>query len=317
VLVEEMDACNEPTECIRKPEDGVAGEEEGALARTMGTGAFVFAFAGAASVCLCVCFSIGPRAARALLGMAAGEEGGVGRIRGICTQTLDTGGYDRLGRLFTGTACLEGAADGIAPFCIGMGPNGETDTVIGDGTCWGGFWLTACGRGRTVAEQAGGTEIRRGGSDEGVVCVRIRIGRGDRGTVTGGEDRRAQEVARRGGGQGSIGCGEGEGEGVDGGGGLESGRDDLDLTGEGQLLGDQYVEIMECRDDTLRAFESILPTSCLDRAPAPFMSSSFPRFFFLAPPPAAGSQQQSKKKDLGTHLQGSQSNQGPLGARNG
>jgi hypothetical protein len=54
---------------------------------------------------------------------------------------------------------------------------------------------------------------------------------------------------------------------------------------------------------TLRAFESILPTSCLERAPAPFMSSSLPRFFFLPPPPATR-MNNNKTTNGKTHLLG-------------
>lgn len=79
---------------------------------------------------------------------------------------------------------------------------------------------------------------------------------------------------------------------MDGGGRLECRGDNFNFTREGELE-KKWVHIERIDDAahirTLRALESILPTSCLLRAPAPCRTSLSPLpFFFFLPPPAPG-----------------------------
>lgn len=201
-----------------------------------GACAVKFTLTRAAAVGLCIGLCVRPRTTGALFGMAAGYQGGVGRIRsGVGSQALDAGRDDGLGRLFARAAGFEGAADGAAALCVGVGPDGETYAVVGNGACGGGLGLSARSGRWAMAEEAWGSQVGGGGADEGIVGVGIRVGRGGGGAVADGEYRGAEKVAGGGRRKGRVGRGEGKCKGVDGRRRLQRRRNDLDLAREREL----------------------------------------------------------------------------------
>jgi hypothetical protein len=125
------------TKCIGQPKDGIAGQEQGAFTRSVTKSACHLEITlthSSLALRLSISFRIrSPGAPRTLLRAPPCLHG---RVRTIAThacdirpQVFETG----LGRLFARTASFEGAADGTAAFRIGMRPDCEADTMIGDG----------------------------------------------------------------------------------------------------------------------------------------------------------------------------------------
>lgn len=238
------------TQGIWEPKDGVAWEEEGALAGAVaadGARDVKVALADGAGVGLCafaVCFTVRarPGTTRAAFsntatGLASGVAGGTRtdggaedlearRDQGLCAFLSDATGF-------------EGPADCSAPLRVGMAPDGQAHAVVGDcaasADTRSGLLLVHGRRGGhgQGAKISGG----RAGIGKGVVGVGVVEG-GRGGRAVCGENRAPEETnVGRGGGEGGGGGREGESEGVYGAGGLESGGDDLDLAGEGELGG--------------------------------------------------------------------------------
>lgn len=239
------------TESIGKPKDGVTWEEKCALAgavTTDGAGDVKVALAYSARIRFCafaVCFAVcsWPRPAWAAFSNAtAGLAVASGTMADGGAEDLETGSDQGLGAFLSDATCFEGSAYGSTPLCISVTPDGETDTVVGDGAAsadGSSGLLFVHGRGghRRGGEDRGGAEI--GGGRTGVGKRIVGVGVGKRGCcrrAIGGEDG-ASEQANVGGCrcEGGGGCGEREGERVNGAGGLKGGGDDLDLAGEGEL----------------------------------------------------------------------------------
>lgn len=159
------------TQCIRKPKDSIAREEEGAFARPMANGAGDLKVAlahRAVGLCFAISFrfSGSPWTARISLSTSAGLAGGVLVVASrpyVRLEVLQARRDGGLGRLLARPARLERAPDGAAALGVRVRPDRQADAVIRDGVADGGVQVAsrACrcpcrGAVRIVAKQTGG-----------------------------------------------------------------------------------------------------------------------------------------------------------------
>jgi hypothetical protein len=219
--------------------DGVSREEQSTSTDTRPPSTLPVALAQRA-VRLCIRLALAPRAPALRPGRAVAQIGPLRDDARLAEVRQRGHGRNRLARA---PVALDDAADGRGALLVRVGPHRQADAVVRrrlralrrKGLLRGG-----CKRRAEVGRARAGDE--RVGVVVSVVVGRRRVhGRAEVGGGAAGAAATAAAACSR----------EGEGEAVDGRGGLEGGRDDLDLTGEGELerLGEHLRDVVLAEAD--------------------------------------------------------------------
>jgi len=184
---------DELTQSVRQPEDRIHREEQGTLTRVVNRAGHIIvtltnlSIEVGFSISLCVGGGA-PRRLGAAPGLPPGLEGDITGTAGLTAQAPQPGSDKGLRRLFPRSVRSSGfqsAANCCGTFGIGVGPDGKTNSMVGDGTAGLGSTRSSgdvvCCRGvmkdgRRTEEGGGWLGTREGIFQVGLMGVGVRDG---------------------------------------------------------------------------------------------------------------------------------------------